>query len=76
MKFYIETLNEYIELPVVHQCKFTPKQSQCEDYQFGEAISNEIFYNKYHNNFLISNDEYCSIINFCPYCGMNFKEDV
>lgn len=73
MKFYIGKLKEYKELDLIHKCSFIPKSQYSvnkENYLYGDALDNEIYYNKYDDNFLIGNGEYCSIINNCPWCGI------
>ena len=77
MSFYISKLKEKKELEIIHKClKFISEfdNNDGEEYTYGSALDNLIYYNKYHNNFLMTNDEYSVIVKFCPYCGLELKK--
>ena len=76
MGFYISKLGKRIELETIHSCDnyiSDYKINSDVPYQYGTAIDNNIYYNKYDDNFLMSNDEYSVIVNFCPFCGINLR---
>jgi hypothetical protein len=40
---------------------------------YGPAINNTMYYREVFGTWSIGNDEYESLINFCPYCGIELK---
>ena len=64
---------------IVHTCKeysilhenYKNKHGRHPFYGYGPAIDSECYYLKEDGIWLIGNGEYDSIINYCPYCGIN-----
>ena len=67
-EFYISEIKQHVELSIIHDCNKYVSNYDVNggDYQWGRALDKYIYYNPYHNNFLISNGEYSSIVNYCP----------
>lgn len=66
---------------IIHDCGLCPEVKMGVDdfydkyedlYCCGQAIS-EIYYNTYHQKWVATNNEYNSIINYCPWCGVKLK---
>jgi len=69
--FYNESTRSWVSYEVSHKC---PKWSW-EEYgrhspEHGQAIGGEIYYNHVEKSWWVSNDEYATKVNFCPFCGI------
>jgi len=69
-KTIVHTCQEYKDLHGDYRIRF----GRYPYYDYGPAIDGECYYLKEDGVWLIGNGEYSSIINYCPYCGVDLYD--